>query len=126
CRTEERAEDERRRGDGDGHPLAPERRRDLARDQADERVDDRLFVPGLIDEAIGAAGELVQAADQLRIRGVGAGRVEVGAGPAIELDETMDVVVRQRVRILLSACYERVEVGPDGSAVGYEFFDIHD
>ena len=36
-RAEERAEDHRRRGDGDGQPLAAERRRDLVRDQRRER-----------------------------------------------------------------------------------------
>src|SRR5207248_6815461 len=44
-RAEERAEAEGRRGDGDGHPLAPERRRNLPRDEADERGHDGLLVP---------------------------------------------------------------------------------
>ena len=122
-RTEERAEKKRPGGDGDGDSLAPECRWNLARHQAREHRQDPRVVRRAVDVAIRAAGELIEIAEQLRVRGVRARAIEIGGRAAIELDQLVQLLAR-RIDVL-DAREQRVELLPHRRAIGNEALDVH-
>src|SRR5258708_22332262 len=82
-------------------------------------------MPGLIDEAVGAACELVEPSQNIGIGRVGADEIEIRTGTSIELDELLQLAVRQLARRQLCATQNLVELLPDGRARGNQALDVH-